>query len=134
MIYLLLALVLVGVVTASLTFLFSRGKEETPIIRPSAGDCSSCGGGDDRCELDCMMEAAVRDIEYYEDEDLDEFRGRSSDSYTEGEVERFAEVLYTLRPEEVKGWSRSLTLRGINIPDPLKDELLLMIDDGKQAG
>lgn len=76
----------------------------------------------------------MRDIEYYEDEDLDEFRGRSSDSYTEGEVERFAEVLYTLRPEEVKGWSRSLTLRGINIPDPLKDELLLMIDDGKQAG
>ncbi len=77
--------------------------------------------------MECMMEAATQAIEYYEDEELDDFRGRTSDSYTEQEVERFAEVLYTLRPEEVKGWSRSLTLRGINIPDSLKDELLLMM-------
>ena len=96
-------------------------------MQPPAGDCGGCDGSDERCEMECMMEAATQAIEYYEDEELDDFRGRTSDSYTEQEVERFAEVLYTLRPEEVKGWNRSLTLRGINIPDSLKDELLLMM-------
>lgn len=127
MLYLILALIIVGAVTALLTWVFSRGKEESPIIQPPAGDCGGCDGSDERCEMECMMEAATQAIEYYEDEELDDFRGRASDSYTEQEVERFAEVLYTLRPEEVKGWSRSLTLRGINIPDSLKDELLLMM-------
>ena len=127
MLYLILALIIAGAITALLTWVFSRGKEESPIIQPPAGDCGSCDGDDERCEMECMMEAATQAIEYYEDEELDDFRGRASDSYTEQEVERFAEVLYTLRSEEVKGWSRSLTLRGINIPDSLKDELLLMM-------
>lgn len=127
MLYLILALIIAGAITALLTWIFSRGKEESPIIQPPAGDCGSCDGNDERCEVECMMEAATQAIEYYEDEELDDFRGRASDSYTEQEVERFAEVLYTLRSEEVKGWSRSLTLRGINIPDSLKDELLLMM-------
>lgn len=127
MLYLVLALIIAGAITALLTWVFSRGKEESPIIQPPAGDCGSCDGNDERCEMECMMEAATQAIEYYEDEELDDFRGRASDSYTEQEVERFAEVLYTLRSEEVKGWSRSLTLRGINIPDSLKDELLLMM-------
>lgn len=127
MLYLILALIIAGAITALLTWIFSRGKEESPIIQPPAGDCGSCDGNDERCEMECMMEAATQAIEYYEDEELDDFRGRASDSYTEQEVERFAEVLYTLRSEEVKGWNRSLTLRGINIPDSLKDELLLMM-------
>lgn len=127
MLYLILALIIAGAITALLTWVFSRGKEESPIIQPPAGDCGGCDGNDERCEMECMMEAAIQAIEYYEDEELDDFRGRASDSYTEQEVERFAEVLYTLRSEEVKGWSRSLTLRGINIPDSLKDELLLMM-------
>lgn len=127
MLYLILALIIAGAITALLTWVFSRGKEESPIIQPPAGDCGSCDGNDERCEMECMMEAATQAIEYYEDEELDDFRGRTSDSYTEQEVERFAEVLYTLRSEEVKGWNRSLTLRGINIPDSLKDELLLMM-------
>ena len=127
MLYLILALIIAGAITALLTWVFSRGEEESPIIQPPAGDCGSCDGNDERCEMECMMEAATQAIEYYEDEELDDFRGRASDSYTEQEVERFAEVLYTLRSEEVKGWSRSLTLRGINIPDSLKDELLLMM-------
>lgn len=127
MLYLILALIIAGAITALLTWIFSRGKEESPIIQPPAGDCGSCDGNDERCEMECMMEAATQAIEYYEDEELDDFRGRTSDSYTEQEVEQFAEVLYTLRPEEVKGWNRSLMLRGINIPDSLKDELLLMM-------
>ena len=74
------------------------------------------------------MEAATKPIEYYDDEELDRFRGRPSDGYTDDEVREFADVLYTLRPDDVAGWSRSLVLRGVNLPDPLKDELIMLID------
>ena len=74
------------------------------------------------------MEAAVKPIEYFDDEELDVFKGRSSDKYTDEEVEMFAEVLYTMRPDEVVSWNRSLILRGINVPDQIKDELVMMMD------
>ena len=75
------------------------------------------------------MEAAIKDIEYYDDEELDAFQGRESDTYTEQDVEQFSEVLYTMRPDEVKGWTRSLTLRGINLPNQLKDEVFALTDN-----
>jgi hypothetical protein len=84
---------------------------------------------DPKCEQECMMEASTREIEYYEDEELDAFKGKASNDYTEKEVSQFSEVLYTMRPDEVKGWSRSLTLRGINLPDQLKDEVFMMIEE-----
>lgn len=34
--------------------------------------------------------------------------------------------MYTMRPEEVKDWNRSLILREINVPDQIKDELIMM--------
>ena len=73
--------------------------------------------------LDCGIKA-IKEIEYYDDEDLDRFAGREADSYTDEEVEEFSEVLYTMQPEEVAGWNRSLILRGINLPNQLKDEVI----------
>ena len=75
-----------------------------------------------------MMEAAVNPIEYFEDEELDAFAGRRSDAYSDEEAEMFEEVLTTLKPEEVAPWSRSLNLRGSNMPDQLKDELLMLLE------
>ena len=71
-----------------------------------------------------MIEAENKEIEYYDDQDLDRFAGREADSYTDKEVEEFSEVLYTMQPEEVAGWNRSLILRGINLPNQLKDEVI----------
>ncbi|EFA44800.1 hypothetical protein HMPREF0645_0865 [Hallella bergensis DSM 17361] len=71
-----------------------------------------------------MMKAAVKPIEYFDDEELDAYKGRPSDAYTDDETEQFAEILETLRSEEVKAWSRSLVLRGINMPDGIKDEYI----------
>lgn len=98
------------------------------LLCPPHGDCSSCDGTDDKCEQVCMMEAATKDIEYYDDEELDRFRGRPSNQYTDAEVEEFATVLYTMQPHEVKGWNRSLILREINLPDQIKDEVITMIE------
>lgn len=75
-----------------------------------------------------MMEAATKEIEYYDDEELDRYKGRESDQYTDDEIAEFAEVLYTMRPDEVAGWNRSLILRGINLPNALKDEVIMLIE------
>lgn len=92
-------------------------------------DCSSCGGGNAKCEQDCMMEASTKPVEYFDDEELDAFAGRQSDSYEPDEVEQFAYVMQTMQPGEVAAWCRSLTLRGISLPDELKDEAIMMIGD-----
>lgn len=128
MLYLIIILVALGLITALFT-LFSRSADdtETPIVVQES--CSTCNGENNKCEQECMMEAAIKDIEYYDDEELDAFQGRESDTYTEQDVEQFSEVLYTMRPDEVKGWTRSLTLRGINLPNQLKDEVFALTDN-----
>ncbi len=125
MVPLLIALVVLGLFSALLGWWSSRknggGAEE--VVR-TAATCSTCTGSDDKCEQECMMEAATREIEYYDDEELDRFAGRDADDYTDEEVGEFSDVLYTMRPDEVKGWWRSLTLRGIALPNDLKDEVI----------
>ena len=114
---------------AAITTLFTKKKEGEPdVVMPTPGDCSSCDGTDDKCEQVCMMEAATREIEYYDDEELDRFRGRQSNQYTDEEAEEFANILYTMQPQEAKGWNRSLILREINVPNQIKDELITMIE------
>lgn len=128
MLYLAIGLIALGVITALLTLLahLKGDSNEAPIV--TQGNCSSCNGTDGHCEQVCMMEAATKEIEYYEDEELDQYRGRPSDQYTAEETEAFAEVLETLQSHEVKAWGRSLTLRGINMPDGIKDEYAALID------
>lgn len=122
------ALFILAIIAAIATKFTKRKAGEPDIIMPTSGDCSSCDGTDDKCEQVCMMEAATKDIEYYDDEELDRFRGRPSNQYTDAEVEEFATVLYTMQSHEVKGWNRSLILREINLPDQIKDEVITMIE------
>jgi hypothetical protein len=75
-----------------------------------------------------MMEAATKEIEYFDDEELDSFCGRRSDDYSDDEAEQFREVLYTMKQDEVKDWTRSLTLRNISLPDQIKDEVFMLIE------
>ena len=120
---LLIALVLLGGIAALLGW-FSKDDGKGITEGPS---CDTCDGTDTRCKQVCMMEASVKPIEYFEDEELDSFAGRRSDGYTDEEAEQFEEVLTTLRPEEVAAWNRSLILRGISVPDQIKDELLMLL-------
>ena len=124
---LLLSLLVLGVLAAVWSRVSSSGDDDTDAIvtRPT---CDTCNGEDTRCEQECMMEAATREVEYYDDEELDRFKGRPADCYTDDEAELFREVLMTMPQSDAKGWNRSLILRGINVPDQIKDELLLMID------
>ena len=127
MLYLAIALIALGII-AAIIGLLSHNKDGSPdVINNSQASCATCNGNDPSCEQECMMEAATKPIEYFDDEELDTFKGRPSDNYTDDEAEMFREVLYTMKTEEVKEWCRSLTLRGVNLPDQVKDEVFMMI-------
>lgn len=128
MLILLLSLIALGIAAAVVTLLSNRKGGEEPVVQPPAGNCATCNGQDPHCEQECMMEASKKPVDYFDDEELDAYRGRPSDSYTDEETAQFAEVLETLRPEEVKAWNRSLILRGINMPDGIKDEFIALAE------
>ena len=115
-----------AIVVGGLQFFFSSKNDGYVVTTKPT--CNTCNGENTKCEQECMMEAATKPIEYYDDEELDRFALRPSDSYTDEEAEEFREVLYTMKPDDVKGWNRSLILRGINVPNQIKDELTLMVE------
>lgn len=88
-----------------------------------------CCGQHETCEKESLLAALSKEIEYYNDEELDRFRGLPADQYGEADVEEFREVLYTMREDEVAGWVRSLQLRAVELPDALKDEVFLIVGE-----
>ena len=104
-----------------------RGElEEAP---PVVTVDSECCGQHQICEKESLLAAVSKQIEYYDDEELDRFKGRPSDGYSEEEIEEFRDILYSMQEVDVAGWSRSLQLRGIELPDGLKDELFLIVGE-----
>ncbi len=135
MFYLIVGLVALGIIAAMLGYIrnkkFERMLERGEITEiPEAKEIPEvCCGQHEVCERDSLLAAVSKKIEYYEDEDLDRFQGISGDAYKEDAVSEFQEVLYTLRDTEVAGWLRSLQLRGIELPDSLKDEAFLIVGE-----
>lgn len=129
MLILILSIVALGIFAALYSLLSSRGKHDDEPIKV-AQTCATCDGTPTtKCEQYCMMEASTKPIEYFDDEELDSFIGRPADSYTDDETEQFSDVLYTMRQDEVAAWCRSLNLRGIQLPNQIKDEVVMMISD-----
>ena len=114
----------------AMAFVFGRSRRsdgsEEPIV-VGEGDCATCTPETPKCEQICAMETATKPIEYFDDEELDIFKNRPADSYSDDEIEQFAYVLHTMQPDEVAAWTRSLTLRGIELPNELRDEVILLI-------
>ncbi|MDE7402660.1 MAG: hypothetical protein K2M87_04525 [Muribaculaceae bacterium] len=93
---------------------------------------SECCGLHLVCEKDSLSPMSA-DIIYYDDEELDRFRGREQLTYTPEETEEFRDVLMTLRPEEIAGWARSLTQRRLELPSDVRDELLMIINEQRRG-
>ncbi len=134
----LVALALVAMLTGALKNRADRRKEargeavESPLpVNPADMECC---GQHEVCEKESLLAAVSKQIEYYDDEELDAYRGVSSDSYAEEQIEQFRDVLYTMRDTEVAGWVRSLQLRGVALPDALKDEVILIVGERRSAG
>ena len=90
---------------------------------------AECCGAHEICERDSLLAAVSKKIEYYDGEELDEWKGTPADRYDDRQTETFREILYSMRSDEVAGWVRSLQLRGIELPDGIKDEVLLIVGE-----
>lgn len=88
-----------------------------------------CCGQHEVCEKDSLLAAISKGIEYYDDEELDKFIGTPPEAYSSTDEEEFRDILYTMKSEEVAGWVRSLQLRGIALPNNIKDEVFLIIGE-----
>ena len=92
-----------------------------------------CCGQHETCEKDSLLAAVSKNVEYYNDEELDRFRGVAGNEYSEAETEEFREVLYTMKDTEVAGWVRSFQLRAVELPDGLKDEVFLIVGERRMG-
>jgi len=88
-----------------------------------------CCGAHEVCEKDSLIAAFKEEPEYFEDEELDKYSKRDSSSYKDSEVKDFREVFYTIIDEEKPRWIRSLQLRNISVPDQMKDEIFLIVNE-----
>jgi len=95
---------------------------------------SECNPGD-QCGVSCFCDDTAlqrqmsEDIIYFEDEELDAYKGLSATDYSPEQIEEFSEVLTTLLPNEVPEWLHSLQLRGIELPKELQDEVAIMMEN-----
>ena len=125
--YMIIALAVLGLIAGIVSWWnYRHAPKEEPIVNPADMECC---GQHEVCEKESLLAAISKQIEYYDDEELDRFKGRGGDDYTEEEAEEFRNVLYTMRSEEVAGWVRSLQLRQVNLPDDVKDEVFLIVGE-----
>lgn len=100
-----------------------EGSETAPAAEDPEQEC--CG-----LHAVCEKKAAALDgPDYYDDEELDRYAGRDGASYTDDEIEEFRQVLYTLIPADIFPWGGALTRRGVNLPDQLRDEWIMLCQD-----
>lgn len=128
------ALVLVGTVLWLLDR-HSRQRDEdgkllpNQVVEPEPTCSDDCCGSHEVCPSEQLLRGEMCPITYYDDQELDDYRGRSADDYTATELEQWRDVLYTLQPADRLGWERSIKRRGIIMPQPIRDELLMLLQE-----
>lgn len=112
-----------------------RGAEDTAgeEARQAEAEQQGCCGMHISCEKDSLSTAASTEIVYYDDDELDSYAGRPANSYTDAETEQFRDILLTLLPDDIAGWARSLQLRNIEMPESVRQELLLIVSEARMA-
>lgn len=109
----------------------SQNDDEATADAQATDRPEGCCGQHAVCEKESLLAGVSSNIEYYEDEELDNFRGIKPDEYTDEQIEQFRDVLYTLKPDEISGWARSIQLREINLPTAVKDELIMLAAEAR---
>ena len=133
--YILIALLVVGAI------LYAMHRNDPDNASATASEEAEAAVGEDEpeeccglhatCEKDSLISAVSTEIVYYDDEELDRFRGRSSIDYSDSEIEEFRNVLLTLLPDDIAGWGRSIQLRGITLPEDVRDELIMIVRENR---
>lgn len=89
-------------------------------------ECAACAEETEACVAERLLAGVCKEIVYFDDEELDAYKGRNSDAYTEKEIEEFREVLLSMKESEVADWLTALQQRDIALPNELKDEAFLL--------
>ena len=87
---------------------------------------TECCGQHLVCERETLLQTNA-EVVYYDDEELDKLAGIDANSYTDEEADRIREVFHTLQENDVTGWVRSMQLRGIQLPEDVREEALLIV-------
>ena len=107
--------------------------EATEISSAVTQEDSECCGMHITCERDSLLAAVSPKIEYYDDEELDRFAGMAPENYSEADIEEFRDILLTMQAADIAGWARSLQLRGIALPAPVRDELIMIVSEARSV-
>ena len=73
MLILILSLVVLGCFAALLGLISHKKTGKDDVILEGSGSCSTCNGDDEHCIHDCILEAAVKEVEYFDDEKFRRF-------------------------------------------------------------
>ena len=138
--YILLAIVLVGAVLKLLDLRHTKSPDSPLSSQLSALDSTlssqlsplsskpeGCCGQHEVCEKVALADSPV----YFDDEELDQYAGRAADAYSDDEVEQFRDVLLTLIPSDLAPWNTSIEKRGITLPAPIRDELIMLMSEAR---
>ena len=87
-----------------------------------------CCGAHEVCENESLLATNAKII-YFDDEELDAFKDRDPQSYTDEEISQFDEVFMTLRENELVDWLKSLQLRHVPLPECIKEQALMIISE-----
>lgn len=131
MLIILAILIALVVAVAVGTILYNRFAKNKTSDSPSDDTIQEipidCCGAHDVCEVEAMIQNP-NEILYFEDEELDRFRGFNEHQYNETDLEEFRDVLYTLKDDdEIKMWLISIERRGVKLPSIIKLEALQML-------
>ena len=121
------ALIVVGIILK----IFHRDDKVTriPDAIPEKNREEECCGLHEICEK--LNNSILSSEWYFDDEELDRYRGRDAADYSENEIEEFREVMVTLHRREIPFWGAALEKRGVSLPAELKDEFLILLSENK---
>lgn len=109
------------------------GEEPEPVVMPENDGCTDdCCSTNEVCPSEMLLAGCDREIVYFEDEELDAYKGRAADDYTPDEEEQFRDVLYTLKPTDLLIWEQSVKKRGIILPKAIREEFIMLYGERAQ--
>jgi hypothetical protein len=125
-------LVLVGILVGLFlllalgTWLSNRFGKQTSEPEEKTTISLDCCGAHEICDFEEMLNNPD-EIVYFEDEELDRYKGVNPNEYEDEQIDEFREVLYTLDGEEVRKWLLSIERRKIQLPSVLKQEAIQLL-------
>ena len=99
--------------------------QQKPSIDPS------CCGQHLVCERDTLLQQMTQPV-YYDDEELDTLADIPANQLSESQQKSLREVFESLRETDIMGWTRSLQMRHIALPDDIREEALLIVREQRQ--